>query len=66
MLCEAVLVCRAMQQISRIYYDDKLAIDSILLTHKHWDHAAGQKQMQKDFFPNIKIYASEDNLLRKK
>eukprot|EP00343_Euplotes_focardii_P002156 CAMPEP_0205806020 /NCGR_PEP_ID=MMETSP0205-20121125/9402_1 /ASSEMBLY_ACC=CAM_ASM_000278 /TAXON_ID=36767 /ORGANISM="Euplotes focardii, Strain TN1" /LENGTH=69 /DNA_ID=CAMNT_0053078137 /DNA_START=141 /DNA_END=350 /DNA_ORIENTATION=+ len=35
-------------------------IDTILTTHKHWDHAAGNAKIQEKF-PDVKIYGSRED-----
>jgi hydroxyacylglutathione hydrolase len=57
-------VLRALSELSRSHYGGRLLLPtSILTTHKHWDHAAGNSRMIK-LFPSLAVYGGRLDRVR--
>ena len=59
--CEPSAALKALQNLSREEYDGRaLEPVAILTTHRHWDHAGGNKTLKKHF-PRIRIYGGVED-----
>jgi glyoxylase-like metal-dependent hydrolase (beta-lactamase superfamily II) len=50
--------------IDSVYYNNRLRLEMVLTTHKHWDHQSGNTWLTRKF-PHLTFYSGEDDVLRR-
>jgi glyoxylase-like metal-dependent hydrolase (beta-lactamase superfamily II) len=54
----------ALALIDSVYYNNRLRLEMVLTTHKHWDHQSGNAWLARKF-PHLTFYSGEDDVLRR-
>jgi len=61
---DAAAVLSALAQLSRECYGGRvLRPSAILTTHKHWDHAAGNRALKTVFGPSLRVYGGAEDFV---
>ena len=53
----------ALDQIGELYYENRLSMQMVLTTHKHWDHQSGNTWLASKYGEKLAFYSGEQNVL---
>ena len=54
----------ALALIDSVYYNNRLRLEMVLTTHKHWDHQSGNAWLAQNF-SNVTFYSGEEDVIRR-
>ena len=53
----------ALDQIDELYYENRLSMQMVLTTHKHWDHQSGNTWLARKYGGKLAFYSGEQTVL---